>query len=108
MLKFKVTGSSGDIYEIVATRDGINFRMSCTCEAGQHGMYCKHRFSLMNGDITSLLSENSDDVARLKDLLNGTDVERRYKIVCDLEAEKMRIDSKLKFEKKALAKEMTT
>ena len=106
MLKFIVLGSSGSEYEIVALRNGENFQMSCTCEAGQHGTCCKHRLALLDGEISSLLSGNHADLLELKQLVCGTGVEKRYAMVCALEKEKALIDSKLKAEKKALGREM--
>lgn len=105
-LQFIVEGSKGDEYEISASRSGINFTMTCTCEAGRNGMYCKHRFALLDGDIKQLLSDNVADVEALKSMLAGSEVGERYKIVCDLEKQKATIDERLKAEKKALAREM--
>lgn len=107
-LHFIVKGSSGNIYEIEASRNGDNLRMTCTCEAGQHGLYCKHRFALMDGEIKHLLSNNEDDVQTLKQMLAGTDVERRYKIIVELEKQRSKIDAKLRAEKKALAREINS
>ena len=106
MLQFIVNGSSGDRYEIVAERKGEKFRMSCTCEAGRQGTYCKHRFALLDGETTALLSGNAADIERLQDLVHGTTVERRYQLVCALEREKAELEAKLRSEKKALAREL--
>jgi len=106
MLRFIVIGSTGSEYEIIALREGDKFRMSCTCEAGKHGTYCKHRSALLDGEVSSVLSGNEGDVVRLKELICGTNVEKRYASVCALEKEKAALDSKLKLEKKALGREM--
>jgi len=106
MLKFVVLGSSGDRYEVDARREGDHFHMSCTCEAGRHGTYCKHRFALLDGDIKNLASGNPADVEALRKLIGGTDVDRRYRLVCELAAERNRIEARLREEKKALAQEM--
>jgi hypothetical protein len=82
--------------------------MSCTCEAGRQGTYCKHRFALLDGDVSNLLSHNSDDVTKLVGLISGTDVDRRYKVVRELTAQKVNIELKLRLEKKALAREMNS
>jgi len=80
--------------------------MTCTCEAGNNGLCCKHRFALLDGDNSALLSANHDDVLLLRNLIAGTDVERRYELVRALERQKEKLDSKLRLEKKALAREM--
>lgn len=107
MLRFAVKGSTGNSYEINASRDADNFRMSCTCEAGQNKLYCKHRISLLEGDVGLILSGNEADINQLLRLAAGTSVEKRLRTVKELEAAKAAIETKLKAEKKALAREMT-
>jgi hypothetical protein len=106
MLKFAIRGSDDNQYEVIAVREGLHLRMSCTCAAGQNGTICRHRIALMDGDPSLLLSRNVEDIGHLKKLLSGTHVERRYEIICDLEKKKAALDDELKREKKALAREM--
>ena len=80
-LKFLVRGSGGNAYEVGFKRYGNNLTGTCTCRAGEMGMYCKHRFALMEGEVTNLLSENTDDVYRLNDMITGTDVEAAIEAV---------------------------
>lgn len=84
-LSFTVEGSRGDLYSVTFVRSGNNLNCFCSCQAGQNGLYCKHRFALMEGDVTDLVSENEDDVGLLKQMLVGTDVEAAYAIVRDAE-----------------------
>lgn len=106
MLRFLVRGSSGREYEIVASRVGNDFRMTCACEAGQKGTYCKHRFGLLDGDITDLLSDNSHQVKELAAMFAGTEVARRYAIVQELKQQKEAVEERLRTEQKALGREM--
>ncbi len=106
MLKFIVRGNSGN-YEIIASRTGVVFQISCTCTAGQNGMCCRHRFALLDEDDSDILSGNSGDIAKLKVLFHGTDVEKRYARMRSLEAQKRSIELALRMEKKALGRQMS-
>lgn len=106
VLRFIVRGSTGNEYEIIASRLGDNFRMSCSCEAGQKGTCCKHRFALLEGDVSHLISSNSQEIDQLRVLVRGSEVERRYRMVCKLEADKTALEHALRAQKKALAREM--
>lgn len=103
MLRFDVSGSSGDPYVIEASRDGSTFTMTCTCKAGAIGQLCKHRVALLDGDVTSLRSENSDDVKALRGLIEGSEAEAWFVRCAELEAAKASIDRELKAAKKKLA-----
>ncbi|MCB0376700.1 MAG: SWIM zinc finger family protein [Sinomicrobium sp.] len=105
-LEFIVEGSKGDEYKILFEREGNNLDVFCTCAAGENGLYCKHRFALMDGDVGALLSENENDVAALKELMKGTDVESAYNDVMLLQAQYDELNARLKTAKKALAKAM--
>lgn len=74
-IRFSVQGSAAEPYVIEFWREGSNLRSTCTCQAGVRGMACKHRLSFLSGDVTDLVSQNVGDLARLRDLSKGTDVE---------------------------------
>jgi hypothetical protein len=105
-LKFQITGSQGDIYTIFASKTDNNMTILCNCTAGINGQYCKHRLSLLDGDITNLSSDNSDDVQLLKEMFLGTDVERNLILVKALEIQYEDLKKKLSNSKKALARSM--
>ncbi len=71
-LKFLVQGSRADPYIITARRTGAGVTISCDCPAGERKQHCRHRLDLLDGDITSLSSENYDDVTTLLAWLPGT------------------------------------
>jgi uncharacterized Zn finger protein len=100
------SGSTDEIYEVRASRNGSDLKITCTCRAGISGTYCKHRFSLLSGEVTDLLSGNHDDIEALKLLLSGTDVEQCINLVVKAEAELEIAKSKLSIEKKKLGKAM--
>jgi DNA polymerase III subunit epsilon len=103
VLHFVVEGSSGNEYEVVASRNGANFRMTCSCEAGANGVFCKHRSALLNGSFDTLISGNRSDVEKLREMVAGTDAEGLFRDIEVLEDEQREIDAKLKHAKRALS-----
>ena len=77
-LEFVIEGSKGDQYLATFEKQGDILHAFCTCQAGVNGLYCKHRFGLMDGSAAHLLSGNPEDVERLKKLMEGTELEAAY------------------------------
>jgi hypothetical protein len=105
-LEFLIEGSQGDEYFVVFEVNGGNANAFCTCQAGSNGLYCKHRFGIMDGDVSCLLSDNTADVVRLKGLMKGSDLENAYNRVLEAEAIHTTAKRNLDAAKKALAKAM--
>jgi len=74
-LKFLVQGSAESPYEVKFTLNGENLNAFCTCPAGQKGLHCKHRLSILAGESGSVISGNQDDILIVKSWLPGTGVE---------------------------------
>ena len=70
--KFKVAGSSGSSYEVHFVHEDDELYAFCTCKAGDSGQYCKHRFAILNGDASSVLSDNQEHVATVASWLPGS------------------------------------
>lgn len=98
---FSVAGSKGDIYNVSFVLNGNRIESKCTCVAGVNGLFCKHRFQLLNGDITNLKSENISDLEELHNELPnikfGLEYFRQYKVKSDmkkhLKIEKNKLES---------------
>lgn len=67
------------------------------------GQLCKHRLSILNGD-KSAITDNSDQVSEIVSWLEGSNVAELISEIISLEAEKKRIETKLKSAKKMMAK----
>lgn len=106
ILYFSVQGSQSDPYKITFKKEGANFSAYCTCAAGENGMYCKHRFSLMNGDISALVGDNANDILHLKEWIKGTDVEKAMQEVLIAEQQLEAAKAKATMAKKNLARSM--
>ncbi|MDZ7645221.1 MAG: SWIM zinc finger family protein [Woeseiaceae bacterium] len=74
-LRFLVQGSSTVPYEVTFIKDGDSLTALCTCPAGQHGNFCKHRIAILDGDAAAISSDNAGEAAVIVDWLRGTDVE---------------------------------
>ncbi|MGY0779845.1 hypothetical protein ACW7BC_18300 [Azospirillum argentinense] len=78
-LRFLVRGSQGDEYTVAFTFQQGEATSDCTCMGGRMGRFCKHRTALLDGDVSDLLSDNGYDVTRLRQLLDGTELDRVIK-----------------------------
>ena len=70
------SSSSGEHYAVTFTREGTNLPSSCTCPAGQKGIHCKHRLSLLAGDLPALSVKCRPTSAPSSPPCFGSDVER--------------------------------
>jgi hypothetical protein len=107
ILQFQIRGSKGDIYEVKAGRKAIgNVWITCTCQAGRNGLYCKHRFALIDGDVGAIEGSGEEQVLLLRDLLQDSDIIARIQDVVEAEAAAEAAKRKLSAAKSALAKAM--
>ena len=89
-IEFTVIGSRGDRYRVAFEKDGAQVHAYCTCQAGQKRTYCKHRFCIIDGQIDSVETANPDDILKVKRMMSGSDLERRYNQLLSAEAEHIR------------------
>lgn len=73
-IEFLVQGSASEPYRAAFWRVSDNVKSSCTCQAGKNGLACKHRLSLLDGDVTNLVSSSPDSFLKLQRMLEGSDV----------------------------------
>jgi len=104
---FKVQGSAPAPYEVqfIKRSDG-NLSAYCTCPAGENGLYCKHRFNILDGITKSIVSGNLKDIDIVRSWLRGSDVEAAIKKMHQLEVEAARIKKELSVAKKKVAMAM--
>jgi len=74
-IEFTIRGMKGDLYTCTFEREGENLNAFCTCPDGRNGNYCKHRFALIDGNRSIVVSNNAEQVDELPDMIAGTDVE---------------------------------
>lgn len=106
VIKFLVQGSAPEPYHVTFTKTNTNLNAFCTCPAGDNGQYCKHRFRILSGSTTSIVSENKDEVALIQSWLPGSDVEKALKEFTEAENECDLAKKRLSLAKKKVAKAM--
>ena len=98
-LRFSIMGENDDIHVVTIERDpdnSTNLSADCSCGSAQHGEFCTHRFEILEGGISNLVSDNLDDTKTLKQWIVGSDIEVAMK-----ELSKAKTDLKLAREKYA-------
>lgn len=106
-IQFEVQGSAIDPYIVTFhKRSDTNLSAYCTCRAGENGMYCKHRFSILEGNLNAIVSTNTHDVQTVANWLTGSDVEAEINKMRVLEAKAAMIKKELSNAKKKVAKAM--
>jgi hypothetical protein len=78
LIKFTVIGSSSSTYEVDFVKVADKVSVYCSCLAGSHGSYCKHRNRLLDGDKSGIASENPDELDAVLAWLSGSGLERAY------------------------------
>ncbi|MDZ7752762.1 MAG: hypothetical protein U5S82_14095 [Gammaproteobacteria bacterium] len=105
-ITFYVQGSAPEPYRVTFIRNGGNLSAYCTCRAGENGMYCKHRFQIMEGLTDDIVSDNTTEVQTVSSWLPGTDVGTIYADVVAIEREIGLLKRRLAKLKKDLAQAM--
>lgn len=79
MIKFSVQGSGKEPYRCTFWKvDDYDLHSACTCPAGKKGQYCKHRFALLEGDITNVVDYSEEDFKELQEMLKSSDIADFY------------------------------
>lgn len=105
-VEFLVQGSAAEPYVVVVARTGTNVTAHCSCPAGIVGQYCKHRFAILQGDGSAVVSENGSRVAEVAGWLAGSDLEAALRELGDREAELEVAKKRVASAKKAVARAM--
>lgn len=103
---FLVKGSSPEPYKVAFTQEKNNINAFCTCPAGEHGQYCKHRFAIMAGDNKAVISSNKEQVMIVKSWLPGSDLEEALMELAEAEHEHDKAKKRLTAAKKSIARAM--
>jgi len=105
-IHFLVQGSAQEPYKVTFLKEGNNLTALCTCPAGENGLYCKHRFRILDGSAQDIVSSNTGDVKTVQSWLIGTDVENAMRELQTAEQELMQIKKKVSALKKKVARAM--
>ena len=102
---FQVQGSDPLPYTVTFTKNA-ELHVSCTCAAGKVGQPCKHRLSILTGDVSSVVSDNQADAHLLVHWLPNTKLAAALAAVEEAEQELARAKKKAADTKKALGRIM--
>ena len=106
-ISFYVKGSSEEPYKVIFVRGSENnLSAYCSCSAGVNGMYCKHRFNILDGKSDAILSDNIDDITIIQKWYLGSNIELVRDKIKPLEKEIAKLKQKLTKAKKELSKAM--
>lgn len=93
-VEIQVRGSSPDPYVVTFERLPAGIFAKCTCSAGLNGQACKHRISLLMGDVSSAVAPDVGALAlvlsELPDTPLGTALEEVKQAEKALELAKVR------------------
>lgn len=84
---FEVKGSTAEPYKVVFRKDGDNLKALCGCRAGINNQYCKHRFRILAGDPTGIVSGNDSGVAVVAAWMDGSHIQDAMEDLHELEDE---------------------
>ena len=106
-IEVQIEGSTGTRYVASFIRVGDSLKTSCTCQAGERQMHCKHRLSLIDGDITKVRGNVPPDLAQqIAAMVNGTEVDAALLALASAEVEAKTASEKLRRAKKTLDRVM--
>jgi uncharacterized Zn finger protein len=104
---FKVKGSAIDPYIVRFVNSGDDqITAFCSCPAGINGQYCKHRFSIMRGQLKSVVSGGDTEVGIVHQWLDGTKLREAFLEMDALQVEADRVNRSLARVKKAVSQIM--
>lgn len=107
-LVFHVMGSAKEPYELIFIKDGDSLTAICSCPAGAHGNFCKHRIGILDGKPRGIVSDNAHKASMVVEWLAGTDVEAALTELREIEKDAEAPKSKIAAAKKNLARAMNT
>lgn len=97
------SSSSEDIYTVVFKMDNDLLSINCNCQAGLVKMLCKHRLSLLDGDVSALADiSDTNIVTELLTQIDKTKISDLYTELNKVESEIKKLDTL----KKKLRKEI--
>ncbi len=105
-ITFKVKGSSEEPYEVIFIYENEKLNALCNCQAGNHGLYCKHRIEILSGESKSVVSGNEKDIQTVGAWLSGTELETVLQEISEKELISEKIKNDLKKLKKKLSRLM--
>ena len=110
IIEFLVQGSTKDPYKVSFAESKSHgekiYLAFCTCKAGQIGSLCKHRMNIFEGSKKNIVSGDLEKAELLANWYKGSIYKQIMIKIDKYEKEYKEIQSKLRSEKRFLAKMM--
>ncbi len=103
-ISFLVQGSSSQ-YQTTFEVDGKNIRAFCTCNAGDNGQPCKHRYAILSGDGSAIIGDKSQ-VANVVQAFKGSPLDLKIQELNEADKQLKLFTSKVPSLKKEVGKLM--
>jgi hypothetical protein len=88
------SSSSSDIYQVTLKNENGLVSLNCTCQAGIYRMICKHRTSLLEGDVSNLVLESDVPVVlEFIESVGEEKIENLFSGLFEIEEEIKRLNS---------------
>lgn len=106
-LEVRIKGSSGTPYIATFSRDGDALKTTCSCPAGEKRIHCKHRLSLLAGDLSAVQGDFPPSIAeQISAMAAGTQVQLALRRLAAAEVEAKAALENVKRAKKLLDQAM--
>ncbi|MBL9154512.1 MAG: SWIM zinc finger family protein [Verrucomicrobiales bacterium] len=103
--QFRVQGSAATPYTVRITYSDGNFRAYCDCQAGQNGLLCKHRTSIILGNAEGLVS-GSEDLDEVRSWAKESNILEYFAQLETLERQESEIKAVIKTLRKQIGREL--
>ncbi len=102
-IEFLVKGSQAEPYSVKFLLDGSSLIATCSCQAGEMGVHCKHRLRILLGNPVGIVSNNFDDVEIVVEHLQKSTLNTTIKNFLDADTAYSRAKSDLSVKTKQLS-----
>ncbi len=95
------SSSTGSCYNVLFRLNEGKLSVFCTCQAGENGQNCKHKWQLLHGDESMLVDlSQKDQLKQIAEVAKGKNIDSLHDKIENLEIECKRLE---KSQKKATA-----
>lgn len=108
-LVFAVQDVDGDIHHVTIEQEvnnSVNLSALCTCSQANEESFCVHRFDILEGHVSNVVSENMHDLATLKKWIVGSDIEAAMTDLARAKSEMRMAMEKVEYCRRKLARRM--
>jgi hypothetical protein len=72
VITFLISGSSKEPYKVTFRKNDGHIYAGCNCQSRKGGMACKHIFNILDGDVTTMVQGDEDDIKNVLEMCQGS------------------------------------